>query len=156
MLRKQPAFTAVAVLTLALGIGANTAIFSIVSWLMLRPMPVPNAEQMVVLAYAQRAQGRSQLQNQLSVPEYRLIRSQAAPEFAGISGYNYGMDGLNFGDKPERLMTCYVTRNFFSVLKLQPAEGRLFTDNEGETPNADPVVVLGYKYWKNRFNGDTS
>jgi predicted permease len=153
LLWKKPGFTAVAVLTLGLGIGANTAIFSMVSWLLLRPLPVPQGDRITELAYDQRGSG---LQNNFSVPEYRLIRSQASPEFSSVCAWTPGIDGFSFGGKPERVFTFWVTGNFFSLLKLHPAAGRLLRDDEGENVNADPVVVLGYRYWRRRFNADSA
>jgi predicted permease len=150
-LLKKPLFTAVAVLTLALGIGANTAIFSIVSWLALRPLPVPHGNELVVMAFHQR---HSNLQNQFSVPEYRVLRDAGAKEFSGIAGSVIGLDGFSFGGRSDRVMTSYVTGNFFSVLELQPQLGRLFTANEGEAVGADPVVVLGDRYWRTKLNAD--
>jgi len=150
MLRKSPAFTMIAVLTLALGIGANTAIFSLVNWLLLRPLPVTHPEQISVLAYQQR-HGNSQ--NQFSVPDYRVIRSQASSVFSDVAAYHIGLDGLSTNGRAERIMTYYVTGNFFRTLDMQPALGRLFLPEEGENVDSDPVIVLGYPYWQKRFGG---
>ncbi len=151
LLWKSPGFTAVASLTLALGIGANTAIFSMVSWLLLRPLPVPRPMEIVELAFQQR---HGNVQNQFSVPDYRDIRQQSAAQFADVAAYQIGMDGLSVDRRADRLMTFYVTGNFFSTLGLMPAAGRLFTSGEGHVAGADPVVVLGYTYWKTRFARD--
>jgi predicted permease len=150
MLRKSPAFTIVAVLTLALGIGANTTIFSLVNWLILRPMPVAHPEQISVLAIRQR---HGSTQNQFSVPDYRVIRSQTVNVFSELAGYQIGLDGFSTGGRAERLITYYVTGNFFRMLGMQPAAGRLFLPDEGENVDSDPVVVLGYPYWQKRFGG---
>ncbi|HEX7962416.1 MAG TPA: ABC transporter permease, partial [Terriglobales bacterium] len=150
MLRKSPAFTIVAVVTLALGIGANTTIFSLVNWLILRPMPVPHPEQITVLGFRQR---HGDTQNQFSIPDYRVIRSQTANVFSNVAAYQIGIDGFSTGGRADRLMTYYVTGNFFSMLNMQPAAGRLFLDEEGENVDSDPVVVLGYPYWQKRFGG---
>jgi len=150
MLRKSPAFTIVAVLTLALGIGANTTIFSMVNWLLLRPMPVTHPEQISVLGFRQR---HGNTQNQFSVADYRFIRSQTANVFSDLAGYQIGMDGFSTGGRADRLLTYYVTGNFFRMLNMQPALGRLFLPEEGENIESDPVIVLGYPYWKQRFNG---
>src|SRR5215471_7701793 len=151
MMVKKPLFTVVAALTLALGIGANTAVFSIVNSMLLRPLPVPRGADLVVLAFQQR---HSNVQNQFSVPEYRAIRDQAGGSFAGLGGYIIGIDGFSIGGHAERVMTYYVTGSLFSTLQLTPAAGRLLTNSEGENVNADPVLVLSYTYWKNRFNAD--
>jgi predicted permease len=153
MLRKSPGFTTVAALTLALGIGANTAIFSMVDAMVLRPLPVPDAQQLVVLAYQQ---GNSGVDNQFSVPANRDIGSQAKDVFSGVIGYQFGMDGLSVNGKADRLMTNYVTGNFFSVLGVKPLLGRFIVPGEGDTPGADPVIVLSYSYWRTRFNSDSS
>jgi len=150
MLRKSPAFTIVAVLTLALGIGANTTIFSLVNWLLLRPMPVTQPEQISVLAYSQR---HGNTQNQFSVPDYRVIRSQTTNVFSDVAGYQIGIDGFSVEGRADRLMTYYVTGNFFRMLNMQPALGRLFLPEEGENVDSDPVIVLGYPYWRKRFSG---
>ena len=153
LLWKNPAFTLVAALTLALGIGANTAIFSMVDSLLLRPMPVPHAEQMLMLAYQQK---HGSLQNQFSIADYRDIAAQSGGEFSGMAGAIIGMDGLSVNGKADRVMTNYVSGNFFSVMGVQPAVGRLLLPSEGETPGSDPVIVLGYSYWQQRFGGDRS
>jgi len=150
MLRKSPAFTVVAVLTLALGIGANTTIFSLVNWLLLRPMPVTHPEQISELAFRQR---HGNTQNQFSVPDYRMIRSQTSNVFSDLAGYQIGMDGFSTGGRADRLMTYYVTGNFFRMLNMQPALGRLFLPEEGENIESDPVIVLGYPFWQKRFSG---
>jgi predicted permease len=151
MLRKSPAFTIVAVLTLALGIGANTTIFSLVNWLLLRPMPVAHPEQISVLAFRQR---HGDTQNQFSVPDYRVVRSQTQNIFSDLAGYQIGIDGFSINGKADRLLTYYVTGNFFRMLGMQPAFGRLLLPEEGENVDSDPVIVLGYPYWQKRFGGN--
>ena len=150
MLGKSPAFTIVAVVTLALGIGANTTIFSLVNWILLRPMPVAHPEQITVLGYRQR---HGNTQNQFSVPDYRVIRSQTADVFSDVGGYQIGIDGFSTGGRADRLMTYYVTGNFFRMLNMHPAAGRLFLPEEGENVDSDPVIVLGFPYWQKRFGG---
>jgi putative ABC transport system permease protein len=153
LLWKNRAFTLVAMLTLALGIGANTAIFSMVDWILLRPLPVPQASQITALAFQLK---NSRVYDQFSIPDYRDIRKQGGQAFSGVFGYLMGMDGLSVHGKADRIMTNFVTGNYFSSLGLQPAAGRLLLPSEGETPGADPVIVLGYSYWQKRFNGDPS
>ena len=153
LLWKSPAFTLVTALTLALGIGANTAIFSMVSWLLLRPLPVSRPMDLVELAFQQR---HGDVQNQFSPPEYRDIRDASRAQFTDVAAYQIGMDGLSLDGRAERLMTYYVTGNFFSTLGLTPAAGRLLLPGEGDRAGADPVVVLGYTFWKQRFNADPS
>ena len=152
MLIKNPAFTVIAVLTLALGVGANTAIFSIVDWLMLRPLPVKDPQQLTVLAFQQGNAGF--LQNTFSIAEYRDFRDQLGSPFSDVLGYQIGMDGISENGRPDRVVTAYVSGNFFTSLGVQPALGRLILPSEGEAPGADPVVVLSYSYWQRRFGGD--
>jgi predicted permease len=151
MLRKSPGFTAVAVLTLALGIGANTAIFSIVDSLLLRPLPVKDPGQLAVLAFRQ---GQGPLLTQFSVPDLRDIRAQTSSKFSDMLGHMLAFDGISVNGKADRALTEYVTGNFFAMLGLQPYAGRLILPSEGETVGADPVTVLAYSFWKTRFAAD--
>ncbi len=153
VLAKSPGFAIVAILTLALGIGANTAIFSMVDSLLLRPLPVKDPQQLTVIAYQQK---NGPVLNQFSIPEYQDMRKQTPEVFSGLFAYQVGMDGLSVDGQADRIMTNYVTGNFFSSLGIKPAVGRLLLPSEGETLNADPVIVLGYSYWKTRFGGDSS
>ena len=148
---KSPAFTAIAVLTLALGIGANTAIFSMVDSFLLRPLPVKDPDQLVVLA-AEQKQGA--LQEQFSYRDLVDIREQTSSVFADVTGSSIGLDGLSVNGHADRIATLYVTGNYFSALGLKPAVGRLILPSEGKEIGADPVLVLAYSYWKKRFNGD--
>jgi predicted permease len=151
-LRKAPSFTATAVLTLALGIGANTAIFSLVNSLLLKPLPVPNAEQIVTLAPRE---NNGPLQTALSWKEYKQIRAQSGRSFSDLFAYAVSLDGLAVkGQQPDRIVATYVSGNFFEGLGLKPAAGRLLLRSEGEVLSKDAVVVLGYDYWQQRFNGD--
>ena len=151
MLRRSPAFTVIAVLTLALGIGANTAIFSIVDSFLLRPLPVKNPDELVVLAIDQ---NQGQLLEQFSNADLQDIRQQTSSVFADITGTLVGLDGLSVNGHADRLVTNYVTGNYFSALGLKPALGRLILPSEGKEVGADPVLVLAYSYWKKRFNSD--
>ncbi|HXY03551.1 MAG TPA: ABC transporter permease [Terriglobales bacterium] len=151
MLRKSPAFTAIAVVTLALGIGANTTIFSMVNSFLLRPLPVKDPGRITTLTMVQKAGGTN---NVFSIPEYRDIRSQSNSIFTDLLAYQFGMDGLNADGKTDRILSNYVTGNFFSTLGLKPTLGRLLLPSEGEVMGADPVMVLSYSFWKTRFGGD--
>lgn len=152
-LRRAPSFAFTAVLTLALGVGANTAIFSVVNKFVLRPMPVERPEQLAVIALGQNKQV---LFPAISWPEYKTIREQTTQIFSTVVGNCTSMDGIAMpGQQPQRIMTSFVTGNFFSGLGLQPAAGRLFRSSEGEVPRQDAVLVLDYDYWKTRFNGDS-
>src|SRR5262249_37304878 len=122
MLRSKPGFTVIAVVTLALGIGANTAIFSMVDGILLRPLPVSDPSQITVLAYQQK---QGQLSSQFSIADYRDIREESQSTFSGLIGYQIGLDGLSVSGKADRILTNYVTGNFFTVLGVKPALGRL-------------------------------
>jgi predicted permease len=151
MLMKNPGFLIVAVITLALGIGANTAIFSMVDAFLLRPLPVKDPAQIAVLAFQQ---NKGNFLTQFSLADYRDIRDQSTGVFSDVFAYQFGLDGLSVDGKADRVMTNYVTGNYFSALGLKPALGRLILPSEGDVPGADPVMVLGYSYWQTRFGGD--
>lgn len=153
MLLKNPAMTAIAALTLALGIGANTTIFSAVNGLMLRPLPVANADRLVV--FDGRAQGAANSFGQLPFPDFQDIRSQA-DGFSDVLGYTLSLAGMEHGGKIEPVIFSYVSANFFQALGLKPAVGRLLYGAETEKRGTENVVVLGNDYWKKRFNGDAS
>jgi predicted permease len=151
MLAKDPIFAVVVAVTLALGIGANAAIFSLVNGFLLRPLPVRDPQQITVLGFKQRgANGYGQF----SVPDYRDIRQATSRAFSDLFAYDVGLDGLSVNSKPDRILTNYVSGNFFSALGIQPAAGRLILPGEGDVAGADPVMVLGYSYWKAHFGGD--
>ena len=150
-LRKAPSFAVTAVLTLALGVGANTAIFSIVNSLVLKPLPVANPQQIATLALGQ---NHGPMLPMFSWPEYKEIRAQSRHSFSDVA-VNSGLDGFAMqGQQPQRIMTAYVSGNFFETFGLQPAAGRLFLRSEGETFGSDPVLVLSYDFWKEKFNTD--
>ena len=150
-MRSSPGFTAAAVLTLALGIGANTAIFSVVDSFLLRPLPVADPGQITVLDSPQKQGFALPL---FSIPDYRDLCVQAGTVFSGMFSYLSRFDGLSVNGKAERIRASYVSGNFFSTLGIQPAQGRFILPSEGETAGADPVMVLSYNYWKRRFGGD--
>ncbi|HET8890861.1 MAG TPA: ABC transporter permease, partial [Candidatus Angelobacter sp.] len=153
MLLKNPAMTLVAALTLALGIGANTTIFSAVNGLMLRPLPVANADRLVVLDG--HAQGAANPFDQFPFPDFQDIRSQS-DGFSDVLGYKLSLAGMEHQGKVEPVIYSYVSANFFQALGLKPAIGRLIYGAETEKRGTENVVVLGHDYWKKRFNGDAS
>ena len=153
MLMKSPMLTAIVVLTLALGIGANTAIFGIVNGFFLRPLPVKSPEQLTMLAG--RLEGDTLGIFTLSYPQVVDFRKQANV-FSDIFGSQIDIGGLSYGGKANQFVFCYVTGNYFSGLGVQPALGRLFLPSEGEAGRRDPYVVLGYSYWQKTFGGDPS
>jgi len=152
-LLKNPGFTTVALLTLSLGIGANTAIFSLVNSVLLRPLPIQNPSQLVVMEFARDHGHLSQI---ASFPELEDLRHQQDSPFVDLIGFQFGSDGLDVDGKPYSLFTNYVTGNFFEVLGVKPALGRLFVPSEGRVPGADPIIVLSYSLWQGRFGGDPS
>jgi predicted permease len=152
MLRKSPGFTSAAVLTLALGIGANTAIFSMVNGFLLRPLPVPAPEQITVLAIQQKDAPIGSAG--FSYPEFADFRSQSNA-FSNLFGLILGSVQLTVNDRSEECFTTYVSQGFFPDVGLTPAVGRLFLANEGETPGAPLLAVLGYSFWQRKFRGDS-
>ncbi|HEX5227533.1 MAG TPA: ABC transporter permease [Bryobacteraceae bacterium] len=148
MLAKAPGLAAVVVITLALGIAANALVFSIINGFLLRPLPVPHPEQIAVLAASQKAD--LTLGYSLSYPEYTDFRKQTAP-FAELFGYTLGVRGLSADNRADQVLGCFVTGNYFSTLGVRPALGRLISSDEEDQPGQQPVVVLGYSYWQQRF-----
>jgi predicted permease len=151
MLRKSPGFTAIAVITLALGIGANATIFSMVDSFLLRPLPVPDPDQITALTQIEKDGTRN---DSFSVADYRDLRAQTSGVFSNLFAYRFGMDGLNAYGKTDRVLTNYVSGNFFSALGIKPALGRFILPSEGEVMGADPIMVLTYSYWEARFGSD--
>src|SRR5262252_3747836 len=146
MLRKSPGFTVVAILTLALGIGANTGVFSVVNTLILRPLPVERPSE---LAFLQNARyGPSQ-----SFPNYRELRDRNQ-SFAGLTGYRMAPMELETDRGPERIWGYLATGNYFDVLGVKPALGRFFNQKDDVNPGASPYAVLSYGAWQARFGGD--
>jgi predicted permease len=151
-LAKAPGFAVAAVLTLALGTGANTAIFGLVNSLLLKPIPVPNPEQLTVLTLRQNDGPREQ---SFSWNEYKQVRARAGRSFSDVFASTITVAGLAVqGQQPDRIFSMYVSGDFFDGLRLKPAAGRFFLRSEGETPGRDAVIVLGYDYWKRYLNGD--
>jgi len=151
MLAKSPGFTVAAILTLALGIGANSTIFSLVNTLLLRPLPVKDPGQIQDL-FPQQKDDTPLVQ--FSIPNFRDIRSQSTGVYSDVIAHTFGIDGFAVNGKSDRVVTEYVSGNFFAMFGLKPGLGRLLLPSEGETPMADPVIVLSYSYWKTRFGGD--
>lgn len=151
MLAKAREFAAIAILTLALGIGANTAIFSVVDSFLLRPLPVVNPGQIAVLDSPKKEGFALPL---FSIPDYLDLRDQTTDVFSGMFSYLSEFDGLSVNGKAERIRASYVSGNFFTTLGIKPALGRFILPSEGIIPGADPVMVLSYTYWQARFGGD--
>jgi len=149
-LRKQPIFTLVAVLTLTLGIGANTAIFSLLYQTLLRPLPYANADRLVFVWNSYK--GINLDQASVSIPDYIDRRTQA-PAVEEATLFTSRTANLNEGGNPEQLRALAVTPSFFSTLGRQPFLGRGFTDDEAK-PDADTFVVLTYALWASHYGSD--
>lgn len=150
ILLKAPGFTAVAVLTLALGIGANTAIFSVVNAVVLRPLPYPHSERLVRGTWEFES-GKMDAVTAL-VFEYWKDHSRSFEAVAGYSGINSGFN-LNGGTEPERVRGLQVSEGFFRVLGIEPAIGRGFLADE-DRPGFPPVVVVSDGLWRGYFGSD--
>lgn len=151
-LLKRPGATAIALVTLALGIGVNTAIFSAVDSILLRPLPLKDPDRLVSLWEQTPTLGIQQ--NQVAPANFFDLRNQSQV-FEGLGAY--GPLDINFtgGGEPDRLDGQLVTANVFSILGVAPALGRAFLPNEDQ-PGQEHVVVLSYALWQRRFNGDPS
>jgi putative ABC transport system permease protein len=147
-LLRQPTFTLVAVLTLALGIGANTALFSVINAVLLRPLPFPDADRLVVLYET----SPPAFETAVSVPNLRDWQQQNSV-FEGITAYVAGAFNLQAGDSPQRLRGLSVQANYFDVLGLRPQLGRAFLRGEDEAGSAR-VVILSDALWRNSFGAD--
>jgi putative ABC transport system permease protein len=148
---KRPGFTFVAVITLALGIGANTAIFSVVDAVLLRPLPYPQAERLVFVWSTMIGQGVPVAGS--SMPDYREWRDRS-DTLEGLGGFYYGDFNLaSSGAGPERVEGALITANLFDVLQVSPALGRSFTAGEDQY-GRHHVVLLSYGLWQRRFSGD--
>jgi putative ABC transport system permease protein len=151
-LRKQPVFTLVAVLTLTLGIGANTAIFSLLYQTLLRPLPYPSADRLVFVWNSYK--GINLDQASVSIPDY-FDRKTQAPAIEDATLFTGRTANLNEGGNPEQLRALAVTPSFFSTLERQPFLGRGFTDDEAK-PDADKFAVLTYGLWTSHYGSDRS
>jgi predicted permease len=147
VLRKSRAFTIVAVLTLALAIGANAVVFSVLNALILRPLNVPRPESLYTIEHGS---GKSL---ELSYPDYLDLRDRNR-SFEGLAAYNNGQVGLDTGDNPSRAFVDEVTGNYFDVFGIQPYLGRFFHASDEHGPNSAPYIVLTYAYWHTHFRDD--
>jgi predicted permease len=167
-IRKSPLFATVVVLTLALGIGANTAIFTIIDSVMLRAIPVSNPQQLVIFNWKARRQpdfkGHSsfgdcdytKIDCSLSVPFFRSIRAQTSEIFSGVTAFAGAIDVNVAGNGPASIAHgTYISPKFFSTLGVPMYLGRPFTADE-DTPSAAPVIVLDYSYWRRAFASDSN
>jgi len=151
-LRRSPAFATVVVITLALGVGANTAIFSVVRGVLLKPLPHRDGDRLVYLRHSMDGPGGANLA--FSVPEVNDFR-EGAKALAGIAEYSQWTGILQGDDGAVRIDVGLVTGNFFDVMGLSPVLGRL-TGPGDDGPGVPPVMVLTHAYWMKRFGGDSS
>jgi predicted permease len=156
-LLKAPAFTLTAVVTLALGIGANTAIFTVFHQVLLRMLPVDKPEELVRLSFIGSdtghvsAFGGTDL-DFFSYPMYRDLRDRNAV-FSGVLANDEAQVGIVWQNQPELVNAELVSGNYFDVLGVRPTAGRLLLASDDGVKNGSPVAVLSYDYWKTRFNG---
>jgi predicted permease len=152
-LRKAPGFTAVVIVTLALGVGVNTAIFSLVDRLLLRPLPFPESDRLATIFFYNDAWGSTY--SSLSYPDYVFYRDHNQV-MSGLSAYNDIGVNVRFGNEDEAVPGQMVSANYFDVLQVPPILGRNFRPEEDLVPGRDDVVMLGADLWKRRFGGDPS
>jgi predicted permease len=155
--RKNPTFTAIAVLSLALGIGANTAIFSLMDRVMLRSLPVRNAGELVLLTANGPRRGMVETNYDdtytFSYPMYRDFRDRG-PAFAGVLAWYPARASLSLRGRTELVVTNLVTGNYFGVLGVGTVLGRPIAPEDARVPGASPVAVLSHSFWVQRFAGD--
>jgi predicted permease len=147
VLRTSPGFAVTAVLTLALGIGANAVVFSVLNAFVLRPLDVPAAE---TLYQIERGNDKAGAQ---SYPDYADLRDRNH-SFETLAGYDVTIAGLDTGDNPTRVWLDLVTGNYFDALHVQPYLGRLFHGADEHGPNSAPYLVLSHAYWHTHFQDD--
>lgn len=150
MLLKQKGFTLVAVLSLSLGIGATTTVFSVANAVLLRPLPVNDAASLVSV---NRPDPNSSGIHVISYPDYLDYRSQNEV-FSELLVWSEVALSLNLNDQAEQAYGMVVSGNYFSMLGVQPALGRFFSEEEDRTPGAHPVTVISFGLWQSRFGGD--
>ena len=156
-LGRSPVFTVVAVVSLALGIGANTAIFSLINQVMLRMLPVAQPERLVVFHTEGPSRegwdSRDNDETGFSYAMYKNLRDRNQV-FDGVIARSSGPASISYHAETERASTEWVSGNFFQVLGVRPALGRLLAPEDDGAPGAHPVVVLSYGYWKRRFGAN--
>jgi putative ABC transport system permease protein len=148
MLLNKPGFTLIAIATLALGIGANTSIFSVVNSVLLRPLPYPESERLVWLS----ERGTNFPTMSIAYPNFIDYRAQQTV-FEKIGVYNWTSYNLTGRGEPRRLEASRISADAFAALRVQPAVGRLFSDDD-DKPGAPPVAVLSYNSWQTQFGGN--
>ena len=150
MLLKNPGFTAVVVLAMGLGIGANTSIFTIVRGILLAPLPFPQSERIVAIRSAMPGDDRP---GDLSLPDFMDIRARAR-SFESIGAWTESQAYLTLGTEPERFSSTVMTPSLLSVLGVKPALGRGFLPEEGVDGNQLTSVILSHRIWTDRLQSD--
>jgi len=148
-LRKSPGFTIAALLTLAMAIGANAVVFSVLNGLVLRPLNLPQAESLYLLERV------TDNDTTLSYPDYVDFR-QRNQSFDGLTASAFSQVSLNSGEGPSLIWGVEASTNYFDVLRIQPYLGRFFHDSDDHGPNSAPYIVLSYAYWHTHFRDDRS
>jgi predicted permease len=157
MLRRTPGVTAMAILSLALGIGANTVVFTLMKQVVLDSLPVPDAERLVILHNTRPELGHIsdyEIRSSFSYPLYQDLRSHTRTIFDDILACYPITVSLTTADQTQRIHGELVSGNYFQVLGVRPWRGRMFTSADDGKPGAHPVVILGYGFWKQQFGGN--
>src|SRR4051812_16125798 len=150
-LTKNRAFAALAITTLGLGIGANTAIFSVIYGVLLKPLPYADSDRLVLIRQSAPLAGRADAG--VSIKEFFTYRDQATQDFEGLVEFHQmNFDLLKRGE-PDRVNTGVVSPNFFDVLGIKPIYGRSFVADD-DKPGAPAVLLVSYSYWQRKFGGD--
>src|ERR1035438_2689490 len=152
MLLKQPGFTLITVLTLALGIGATAAVFSLIQGVLLNPPPYKNPQELVLIT-ASRTDGQKMPGARAWPATQWQAWQKQAKSFEGIAAYSWTFSFLVRSEGSESMEGMIVTPGYFKVAGLEPFLGRAFLESEGRQGSA-PVIILGYDLWQRKFNGD--
>src|SRR5436190_2794780 len=153
MLRKTPSLSIVVIATLALGIGANAAMFSLTDRVLLQRLPVANPDQLAVLTT--RDPSETRVHDSFSYPMYQDLRDRNQVFSGMIARSNVPMN-VSYGDQTTRVSAELVSGNFFDVLGVHPIAGRLLAQDDDRVPGAHPVAVISYGFWQRRFGSDPS
>ena len=150
LLRRSPGFTTLAVLTIGLGIGANSAIFSVINGVVRKPLAYPDADRLMFITSQFPTLNFNKFW--ISPPEYFDFREHTKA-FSHVGAYTTGAMNLSEGDRPERVNTAFVSASMFDVLGVRPLRGSVFTP-EQDLPGADPVAILSHELWQRAFGAD--
>jgi len=150
LLRRSPGFAVLAILTIGLGIGANSAIFSVINGVVRKPLSYPDSDRLMFITSAFRNMKFDRFW--VSPPEYHEFKEQSKA-FANVGAYTSGAWNVASGDQPERVNAVFMTASMFDVLGVKPERGQPFIA-EHDMPNAEPVVLIGHELWQRMFGGD--